>query len=928
MLWKALGQPTPEGKCPFTDVSEGAWYYEAVTALYEAGIVCGIGNNLFAPTDTLSREMGFTMLAHAFNLTPANPSDCDKFSDANEISSWAREFTSALTERGYVVGIGNNLCAPQQAITRGEIATLLLHIADGEKAASELEILFQNACDFDPTTDTNDGIYIASITDQYFEGGVEAGLEALLQAGQVYVNGIQIPATAAEYNMNGMPAIWQKENGDWTWQAHDKLNSDSSSIPGNTDSNTFEFARRRFVIAVSALRGMTTTIWMEAGETVACRVDFSIKSGAQVEKIVVNNDNTTTVWGVPIDATSYNTDGGPNDVQPRTLPTANFDQNIQVGDTVLYWYDTDGWNMERAIPVQGIMTATNHFDINVGGTKYSDALIVRYNMQAGSRPSQVISEINNLALAGIPVTLWNTDTGYVIGISHMEYAGDALEAAIAYVDAQLAGKTIVASTDGSDVPVGTYWVTQAILDTYNSAYANAKAVLANPDSTNAQKDAATEALSSAFGNSASRGMRTAKEGTLEPALVLEIVTRMYENSSANSVTNAAAEALYGAKFEEGSVADGLKAIIANGTFYVDGVAVPANETEFDATYGTDGYYTINNADRLYRSGSQWMGGTTSYDSYLDAAYTAVGGLLSNGLTLALYDTDGDGYPDRAETWIWMGSMIVANLTNNGDGTYTLDRGDFVTVDPLGGKLFDGAQFLAGDTSYTLKAENVDSALQVGDIALFYAGPSGEWAVVRPVEVNGILVDGSDHNYYQMDSVQYADVMQFKRDNIIISNRPGEFVNAFKYFGFLNNDENLNTSLWLVPTVDPAKPGGPIGFTANENASIFLEKAIAIAQAKLNAVVVSADGTDVPVGDKWVTQSVYDSLDNAIATAQGILDNDSRTAIYQYQVYRLYLMLHGVADDIGARFGGFTADNFINFDAKVQEGTMDDITPLP
>ena len=373
--------------------------------------------------------------------------------------------------------------------------------------------LLVQANDFDPTSDTNDGIYISALTDQYFEGGVEAGLEALLEAGQVYLNGIPLPADAETYYMNGMPAIWQKDDGTWTWQAHDKLNSDDETkIPHNGDYS-FEFARRRFVLAVSALRGMTTTIWAEEGSDVACRVDFVVKSGGQVEKIQVNADGTTTVWGVPVDATSYNTDGGPNDVEPRTIPTEHFDQSIQEGDTVLYWYDTEGWHMERCVPVQGTMNATDHFNITVNGTTYSDALIVRYNMQAGSRPSQFISAVNNLELQDIPVTLWNTDTGYVVGISHMEYADDALAAGIAYCEGKLAGKEIAVSDDGSGVAAGSYWATQASVDAYYAAYENAKTVLTDAASTDAQMDAATQALGNAFAGRNGLKLKAAEESS-------------------------------------------------------------------------------------------------------------------------------------------------------------------------------------------------------------------------------------------------------------------------------------------------------------------------------------------------------------------------------------------------------------------------------
>jgi len=132
MLWRTLGEPAPAGACPFADVADDAWYADAVTALYEAGIISGVGNNLFAPNITLTREMGFVMLARAFKLTPTNPEAYAGFSDADTVSAWARDAVSALMELGYISGVGGNQSAPQKALTRGEMATLLINVFDGE----------------------------------------------------------------------------------------------------------------------------------------------------------------------------------------------------------------------------------------------------------------------------------------------------------------------------------------------------------------------------------------------------------------------------------------------------------------------------------------------------------------------------------------------------------------------------------------------------------------------------------------------------------------------------------------------------------------------------------------------------------------------------------------------------------------------------
>ena len=138
MLWRALDEPAATISNPYTDVEANAWYYEAVIALYDAGIASGYGNGIFAPDDTLTREMGFAMLARAFGLTSNDLDTYKQFSDYSSVSSWAIAAASAMIEKGYVSGVGDNLLAPQKALSRGEMATLLVTVFDGEQKAEEV----------------------------------------------------------------------------------------------------------------------------------------------------------------------------------------------------------------------------------------------------------------------------------------------------------------------------------------------------------------------------------------------------------------------------------------------------------------------------------------------------------------------------------------------------------------------------------------------------------------------------------------------------------------------------------------------------------------------------------------------------------------------------------------------------------------------
>ena len=137
MLWRSLDQPRPQFTCIFKDVPEGAYYYAAVTYLFEAGVVNGLDSATFGPNITLTREMGCTMLARAFDLQPVNNNAYQRFADYYDVSLWAQAAVSVLVEKNYISGVGDNKIAPKQQLKRGELAKLLITVFDGVKTAQQ-----------------------------------------------------------------------------------------------------------------------------------------------------------------------------------------------------------------------------------------------------------------------------------------------------------------------------------------------------------------------------------------------------------------------------------------------------------------------------------------------------------------------------------------------------------------------------------------------------------------------------------------------------------------------------------------------------------------------------------------------------------------------------------------------------------------------
>ncbi|MCL1975020.1 MAG: InlB B-repeat-containing protein [Firmicutes bacterium] len=146
MLWRALGQRESSITCPFIDVQENAFYYKAVIALFESEIVKGMSNVAYGPNIALTREMGFAMMARAYDLIATDANAYQRFADAAQISAWAREAIAALVEKSFISGVGNNKIAPLQQLKRGEMAKLLtvIHSSAQEIQQEESPGLVEN----------------------------------------------------------------------------------------------------------------------------------------------------------------------------------------------------------------------------------------------------------------------------------------------------------------------------------------------------------------------------------------------------------------------------------------------------------------------------------------------------------------------------------------------------------------------------------------------------------------------------------------------------------------------------------------------------------------------------------------------------------------------------------------------------------------
>lgn len=126
MLCNLMGY-TEKAPNTFADVPGDAWYADAILRLNAAGVMSGVGNNLAAPNDPITREQAAVLLCNALNIRPSRGAGIG-FSDAGSVSGWAREAVAALTERGMISGMGGNTFAPGVNINRASVAAMVDNI--------------------------------------------------------------------------------------------------------------------------------------------------------------------------------------------------------------------------------------------------------------------------------------------------------------------------------------------------------------------------------------------------------------------------------------------------------------------------------------------------------------------------------------------------------------------------------------------------------------------------------------------------------------------------------------------------------------------------------------------------------------------------------------------------------------------------------
>jgi uncharacterized repeat protein (TIGR02543 family) len=132
--------PSPDSwNNPFPDVSNTDWYIKAVEYVCTNGLMAGYENGKFGPNDTLSRAQLAQII---YNKEGRPKADSGRFSDVT--TGWYANAVNWAAAEGIVAGVGDGKFAPDQPISRQDLAVMLWRYA-GSPEPRKNELDFSDA---------------------------------------------------------------------------------------------------------------------------------------------------------------------------------------------------------------------------------------------------------------------------------------------------------------------------------------------------------------------------------------------------------------------------------------------------------------------------------------------------------------------------------------------------------------------------------------------------------------------------------------------------------------------------------------------------------------------------------------------------------------------------------------------------------------
>ena len=138
-----LAAPVCAAQTGYTDVTENAWYEEAVRMVTERGWMDGTGAEKFSPEGRLTRAMLATILWRMEDCPAAAVTA--NFTDTVR-GSWYDGGVSWCVEKGLFQGFPDGSFRPSDAVTREQLAVVFYRYAEAKPTETAAKVSVKNGC--------------------------------------------------------------------------------------------------------------------------------------------------------------------------------------------------------------------------------------------------------------------------------------------------------------------------------------------------------------------------------------------------------------------------------------------------------------------------------------------------------------------------------------------------------------------------------------------------------------------------------------------------------------------------------------------------------------------------------------------------------------------------------------------------------------
>ena len=164
-LAEAVDDMIPDTELPFVDVAEGDWYYDAVTDVYDAGLMTGIDETHFAPNQKLARAQ-FALILYRLNNSPKVDGK-SPFKDVAD-GDWYTDAVIWANKKGIITGYTDTgLFGPGDDITREQLVVMMYRY---QKSISDVKAESVDLSDF------KDGAKVSAFAKEAMEWAVGTGV--------------------------------------------------------------------------------------------------------------------------------------------------------------------------------------------------------------------------------------------------------------------------------------------------------------------------------------------------------------------------------------------------------------------------------------------------------------------------------------------------------------------------------------------------------------------------------------------------------------------------------------------------------------------------------------------------------------------------------------------------------------------------------